>query len=61
MTSEHDFYYLVGKNGGACVSIDCTNRGECGATLYCHYPSKHYETIRAHAVKQWNRRTEYVE
>lgn len=56
MTGKTDFNKLVATHGSACVSIECTNRGECGLTMFCHYKSKDYETMIEKAAEQWNRR-----
>lgn len=56
-TEKEDFYDLYKRNGGACVTIECINRDECGVTMFCHYPSDNYEKMIEEATYRWNRRT----
>lgn len=57
VTTKEDFYENYAKFGGACVSIECTNRKECGITMFCHFDSNNYEAMVDEAVERFNRRS----
>ena len=50
------FEKLVAEHGAACLYIECVDRTNCGATMYCHYDSTDYDVMRAKAIEQWERR-----
>ena len=50
--TEESYYYRLGKNGSACVCIEC-NR--CFLTLYDHSMDTQRYTVRlGRLIKKWN-------